>query len=229
MKIPFEGKWINDWISKRSSITPDWVAILDNATGDLRRFTFRDINERASRAAAYLKYELGVSKGDFLCILSWPRVEVLDLLFACSKLGAIFFPLNTRYTAIEISEILREYKPKVFAYEDEFQSQREIASAKVPALININHRETGSSSYNEIERYGKFLDLPEEVTLDDPVMILQTGGTTGKPKAGIVNHRMILWNAVNTVRDLLIPYDVTITAVPLYHIGGFTYTIPLHF
>ncbi|MCL4518431.1 MAG: AMP-binding protein [Thaumarchaeota archaeon] len=229
MKIPVEGSWINDWLAKRSSLTPDWVAILDNATGEMRRFTFSDLNARASRVAAYLKHEIGIKKGDLLCLLSWPRVEVLDLLFACSKLGAILFPLNTRYTSSEISNIVQEFKPRTFVFEDEFRGQVEGIS-KFQPLINLDpSKHSGAVSYSEVLGYGRSLEQVEEVSLEDTLMILHTGGTTGKPKAAIVNHRMILWNAVNTVRDLIIPYDLTITAVPLYHIGGFTYTIPLLF
>lgn len=88
---------------------------------------------------------------------------------------------------------------------------------------------SGSFSYRELMTNDVSLRVIADVELEDPLMMLQTGGTTGKPKIAKVNYRMILWNAVNTVRDLIIPYDTTITAVPLYHIGGFTYTIPLLF
>jgi fatty-acyl-CoA synthase len=38
---------------------------------------------------------------------------------------------------------------------------------------------------------------------------------------------MVLWNALNTVRDLIIPGDVTINTLPLFHIGAYTYLLPL--
>ncbi|MCL5067906.1 MAG: AMP-binding protein, partial [Thaumarchaeota archaeon] len=229
MRIPFEGTWVNNWLERRSALTPEWVAIADDATGTERRLTFRELNERANKVAAYLKEEAGVKKGEFVCALTWPRVEVIDLLFACSKLGAVFVPFNTRYTETEISRLIRQYRPKATVMEEEFAGRMQDLSMRLPSLLRLSSTSNASGEYTKAAEYSAGLNQTEQVDLEDPVMILQTGGTTGWPKSAIINHRMLLWNAVNTMRDLIVPYDVTITAVPLFHIGGYTYTIPLLF
>ncbi len=229
MRIPFEGTWINNWLERRSALTPEWLAIVDDATGTERRFTFRELNERADKVAAYLKEEAGVKKGEFVCALTWARVEVIDLLFACSKLGAVFVPLNTRYTEAEILRVTQQYRPKATVMEEEFSTRMHDLSMRLPSLLRLSSTSNPSEDYSKAVDYSGGLNQTEQVDLEDPVMILQTGGTTGSPKSAIINHRMFLWNAVNTMRDLIVPYDVTITVVPLFHIGGFTYTIPLLF
>lgn len=227
MKIPYDGEWINNWLSARSRIAPDLLAIVDESGGVERRFTVRDLENRASRAGSFLR-DSGISKGDVVCAVSWPRVEVIDLLFACSKLGAVFFPLNTRLAPPEIEELVQQVMPKVFFYEEEFTEK--VIDVDTPILVHSGSRNTSRSlAYKEQMDRAALLQDVAKVELEDPLMILQTGGTTGKPKIAKVNYRMILWNAVNTVRDLIIPYDTTITAIPLHHIGGFTYTIPLLF
>ena len=61
----------------------------------------------------------------------------------------------------------------------------------------------------------------ESPTLDDPLMILYTSGTTGRPKGAIYTHGMLVWNALNTVHRLsLTPDDVSFNAAPFYHTGG---------
>jgi fatty-acyl-CoA synthase len=223
--VPYEGAWTNDWAAARARLTPDWVALADEADGTERRFTFRELEDRASRAGGFLRETGKLSKGDLVCVLSWPRAEMVEVLLACSKLGAVFVPLNTRLAAPEIEEQIRRFAPKALFFEGEFSAR--VKKGSVPMEVGFEGGDRGVPYARALghERLGG----PAEVGLEDPVMLLQTGGTTGRPKAALVTHRMVLWNAVNTVRDLLVPYDTTITAVPLHHIGGFTYTVPLIF
>ena len=227
---PVEGYWINNWIGRRAELTPNWLALVDEVNGG-RYLTYADFNSRVDKVARFLKEELGIQKGDRVAMLSWNRVEILDCLFACGKIGAIFAPVNVRLTAREIADYFKAITPRVLVYEPVFSEKVK----ELLELVEVEHTITldtggleGSIEYSEALS-SQPLERPERVGLEDPWMILQTGGTTGKPKAGIVPFRMVLWNIVNTVRDLIVPGDTTITALPLFHIGGYTYTIPLLF
>lgn len=195
-----------------------------------RRFTYNVFNERADRVAAFLKEEFKVKKGERIGVISWNRIEMLDVLFAAAKLGSIFVPINTRYTSREIKEYANLFEPRVLVYEEEFADR--VSELKdgmtVKHFIHIGNGEIkNSTSFKEAEDYSEKLDKPALVDLEDPIMILQTGGTTGTPKGSIVTYRMIFWNAMITVRDLIVPGETTVTCVPLFHIGGYTYTLPL--
>ena len=229
VKAYSRGCWINNWIERRAQHTPNWLALIDDATGEDRRLSFKDFNDRVNRVASALRDTLNLRKGDRVAMLSWARIEVLEALFASSKLGCVFTPLNTRHTAREIARFLSEVKPKVLIYESEFSGVvKELAgNVGIESLINIGGEGVeGSISWSSLYDSPP-LDKPVEVGIEDPLMILQTGGTTGRPKAAVVPYRMIFWNALNTIRDLIIPGDLTITALPLFHIGGYTYVIPL--
>ncbi len=228
--IPTRGYWINNWIAQHAKIYPNQIVIVDEKSD--RRFTYKTLNERADKVAAFLKNEFKVKMSDRIGIISWNRIEMLDVLFAASKLGSILVPINTRYTTREIKEYASLFEPKVIACEEEFADRlSELKAGKtVKYFMHIGNSDVKNSiNFKEAENYSEELDKPALVDLEDPIMILQTGGTTGTPKGSIVTYRMIFWNAMITVRDLIVPGEVTVTCVPLFHIGGYTYTLPLLF
>ncbi|MGI8386133.1 AMP-binding protein [Robertmurraya sp. P23] len=67
----------------------------------------------------------------------------------------------------------------------------------------------------------EFIDWSEEVKGSDPLAIIYTGGTTGKPKGVVLTHKSILWNSINTVASWgLTSEDITLNYLPLFHTGG---------
>lgn len=58
-----------------------------------QRVTYEDLHHRITRAIAGL-YELGIQKGDKVCIMLHNTPEYLDVWFALSFMGAITVPLN---------------------------------------------------------------------------------------------------------------------------------------
>jgi fatty-acyl-CoA synthase len=226
--IPTNGYWINNWIARHADINPNQLILIDEKSE--RRFTYKTFNERIDRVAAFLKKELNVKKGDRIAMISWNRIEILDVLFASAKLGGVFVPINTRYTSAEIRDYIRLFEPKTLVYEEQFMDRLADLDKGTGIKHFVHVGATGirdSRSFEEAENYSTKLKETELVNLDDPIMILQTGGTTGKPKGSIVTYRMVFWNAMITVRDLIVPGEVTVTCVPLFHIGGYTYTLPL--
>jgi fatty-acyl-CoA synthase len=68
----------------------------------------------------------------------------------------------------------------------------------------------------------------ENITEEDVVALIFTGGTTGLPKGAQISHRMIAWNTLNTVIHDIIPGDTTVNVFPMFHTGGLlVYTMPL--
>jgi len=73
--------------------------------------TFREISERVARiAAALLKH--GFRVGDRLALLLPNGPEYIELVYACSWLGVIAVPLNTRLSAVEIDRVLLDATPR---------------------------------------------------------------------------------------------------------------------
>lgn len=220
-----------DWLAKHAQFSPDKTALVEAGTG--RRFTYRQLNEHASRAANLLE-RLGVKAGDRVAILSSNCAEALFILFAATKLGAIFLPLNFRLAPPELVPILADAEPLILIYSDEFRALRDavVQQARIPHSVKLD----GAPAPGDLEWATEMrqsspvrpLDIPVE--MDAPQMILYTSGTTGKPKGAVLPHRMIFWNSVNfALRDLL-PTDTVLVHTPMFYTGGLNvYTLPAFF
>jgi len=88
------------WLERLSTLWPNRVAITDPDTAT--EYTYGELRDRAEAAARGLA-RLGVRRGDRVALLMENGVEILDLLFACGRLGAILVPLNWRLAAREIA------------------------------------------------------------------------------------------------------------------------------
>ena len=86
---------------------PDQAAF---ASGE-KRSTFRELHERVARVAASLVSH-GFHRGDRLAMLLPNEPEYIELIYACSRLGVIAVPLNTRLSPTEIDRVLTDASPR---------------------------------------------------------------------------------------------------------------------
>ena len=212
-----------DIIGERSRLSPDRLAVVDVATG--ARLSYREMDRRAAACARVWLYELGLKPGDRIGVLSGNRLEFLDAFFAAAKSGIILVPLGTRLTAAELAVIVSDCGLSALMYGVEHTvTVREVASrADVGHRVALDEDGAGDDF-----KWGVLLDsigegehVPPVCRPDDPYCLLYTSGTTGRPKGVITPHRMVAWNAYNTVACWqLSEDDVSPIFTPLYHAGG---------
>lgn len=207
-----------DWIGNRARLTPDAEAIAD--TSSQKTWSYAELNQRSTAAAAWL-IKRGIKKGDRVALLAPNHISYFDLLFACTKIGAIFVPINWRLASEEIQYILQDCTPKLAG----------VHSSLLGKLSGIPYMQT---IYFAIEREEYFAETDmvlthAEMSSQDPLAIIYTGGTTGKPKGVVLSYQSIFYNAVNTIMSWnLTSRDVTITYMPMFHTGGLNaLSIPL--
>jgi len=158
--------------------------------------------ERATRGLA----GLGIGKGDRFAYLGYNHPEMLVLLFAAARLGALLVPLNWRLTAREHEVILADCGPKALFFEADFENH--VAGLPVAAKIRL------CSPLPDLEPRVAGND-------DDEVLIVYTSGTTGMPKGAVLTQSALLWNAFNSIHahDLR-QDDQVLSALPMFHVGG---------
>jgi fatty-acyl-CoA synthase len=225
--------YIGDWMERGERYFPDALAVIDVAKGPAGRFTYREMNRRANRLAAYLQREAGVARGDRVGMVAMNGVEVLDALFACGKLGAIFVPYNWRSHPRELAEAIAQTTPKALLFSDDFRDGVNQILPECSSVMKSLHLE-GSGAGGSLPYEATLEGMPADpvkndaVDAEDILCLLFTGGTTGSPKGAQISYRMVAWNTLNTVIHELERGDVTITHTPMFHTGGlFVYTVPL--
>ncbi len=222
--------YIRDWLERRAQLSPDKTAIIDAATGD--ELTYRQLNERATRLANFLRERCAVKSGDRISILAMNRAEILEAFFAAAKLTAILVPLNYRLAQPELQYILEDCEPKALLYESNFSPlvARLSHETTIEHYLPLDESEDAAISYEEaLSSAGSDSIKVENFDAEMPVLIIYTSGTTGRPKGALLSHRMLTWNSINTNLNWdLVSSDITTVHAPLFHTGGFNVlTLPL--
>ena len=212
-----------DIIGERSRLSPDRTAVVDVATG--ARLSYREMDRRAAACARAWLYGLGLKHGDRIGILSGNRLEFLDAFLAAGKSGVILVPFGTRLTAAELAVIASDCELSALTYGAEHaETVRELESlADMGRLVALDAERAGDHLTWDalLSSIGEGAYVPSVCSPEDPYCLLYTSGTTGRPKGVITPHRMVAWNAYNTVACWqLTEDDVSSIFTPLYHAGG---------
>jgi fatty-acyl-CoA synthase len=224
---------IGDWMARGELYHPEATAVVDVAKGPAGRFTYRELNARANRLAAHLRDAAGVQRGDRVALLAHNGVEVLDALFACCKLGAIFVPLSWRAHPRELADAVALTAPRALIAGAAFApAAAQLVAARPLYALAIGACDPvlpGARDYDDVVAAGPAPAVAcSGVREEDIACLLFTGGTTGPAKAAQISYRMIAWNTLSTVIHELARGDVTLTHTPMFHTGGLlVYTLPL--
>ncbi len=211
-----------DLLGERSALSPDRTALVELASG--RRFTYQELDHRAIGCARMWLYGLGVRPGDRVGVLADNRVEFLDAFFAAAKSCIVLVPLNTRLAVPELEYIIRDCGLRAVMYGGEYRSVARLLRPRVDVehWIAFDEPLPDDPTYDDLVlTRGAGSSVYRRCRPGDPYCLLYTSGTTGRPKGVIVPHRMVAWNAYNTVICWqLTENDVSPVFTPLYHAGG---------
>ncbi|MBK9088359.1 MAG: AMP-binding protein [Holophagales bacterium] len=212
-----------DVLGERARLSPGKTALVFVPTGE--RFTYRELNARAERAAALLCDRLGLVKGDRVGLLAHNRVEYVDLFFAAAKTGLVLVPLGTRLTPHELAFIAEDAGLSALVYGGEFAET--VTALRAESAVPLGIALDGPAPGGDLSWAAELAGLPNAPFArtrcdgEDLHALLYTSGTTGKPKGVMVPHRMTAWNGWNTALCWgLSESDVSPVFTPLYHAGG---------
>ncbi len=220
-----------DILGERARISPEVEGLVEVSSG--RRFTYKELDARASACAGALTDDLNLKPGDRFSVLSGNRVEFIDCFFGAAKSGLILVPLNSKLAGPELRGILEDSGARVLLFDAEHQDVAMDLAGLISDLVLVALDEPPhgvSVHYGDLADRKMNTGFPRIPVLpDDPHCLLYTSGTTGKPKGVIVPHRMMAWNGFTTAAAWqLSSDDVSPIFTPLYHAGGLgAFLIPI--
>ena len=186
------------------------------AGDDGRTYSHEQYWQLAGRQAHALR-RCGVERGDRVALQVEKSVEAVVLFLACARLGAIFLPLNSAYTAAEVEYFLRDAEPRLLIADP--ANAAGLAALKLCEVVTLDDAGGGSFAGLTAAQPDEFDDA--KLTWDDPLAILYTSGTTGKSKGALLTHENLASNAVTLVEAWgFTSADVLIHALPVYHTHG---------
>jgi malonyl-CoA/methylmalonyl-CoA synthetase len=163
----------------------------------------------------------GVRPGDRVAVQVEKSWQALALYLACLRAGAVFLPLNTGYTPVEIAYFLGDAEPALFVCRP----------GSLDALVPVA-RQAGVAAVETLGAAGEgsLLDQTRQASAafatiaradDDLAAILYTSGTTGRSKGAMLTHENLRSNAVALIDAWRFTGDdVLIHALPIFHTHG---------
>jgi fatty-acyl-CoA synthase len=220
---------------------PDRLALVARAQGI--RWTYKELATAVDDFASGLT-QLGLVAGDRVGIWSPNNAEWVVAQFATAKLGLILVCINPAYRPQELEYALKKVGCAALITATSFKSSDyigmllelapEITAGKpgqlsLPGLPDLHTiiqiggtPRLGFTSFDAVCRQGAVLPPPVvDTSIDDPINIQFTSGTTGSPKGATLTHHNILNNGYFCGRAMGLSADDRLCIpVPFYHCFG---------
>jgi fatty-acyl-CoA synthase len=208
-----------DLIDRNAAFAPAKPAI---RFGD-STLTYTQLAGRIAQTARALKSQLGIGRGDRVAILAANHPDLLVLLYACARLGAVLVPLNWRLAVPEQIYILTDASVKALVVEQSLAAviaplQTAITQVRI---VGLDFAPDGCASFASLLEGASGDGRVSHVDTSFPLLIVYTSGTTGHPKGAVLRQDALLWNAVMSqhMHDMTAE-DHVLTVLPLFHVGG---------
>jgi fatty-acyl-CoA synthase len=230
------GRWPTD----RAQQAPEQLAVDDGGS----QVSYRELDARASALAELLRRHH--QPGDRIATLTGNSADHVVVFFACAKARLVLVPLSWRLSPRELTSQLAHAEPALLLVEAAFG---ELATAALVTLttppptaalgragvesgVGMGERSLGDapllSAREPAGRFGVAPPTPpagesglDPVRDDDPLLLLYTSGTAGRPKGVVLTHANCFWTNLSLSRAVPIgPADTVLAVLPQFHVGG---------
>jgi long-chain acyl-CoA synthetase len=207
-----------DLLHATAARRPGDVAFIDSVTR--YETTWATLDASVDAMAAGLRRK-GLERGDRVALLLGNRIEFVAVYFAALRAGMVALPLNTGYTAHEVSDLLARSGARLLVADEQTEATASTATAELATDLLV----VGDQDYVAIERAGHRADAPrldaEEFDPESLAVLLFTSGTSGPSRGAMLSHRALLANIEQLLQVDPLPMqpdDVVLVVLPLFHV-----------
>ncbi|WKG02561.1 AMP-binding protein [Mycolicibacterium sp. HK-90] len=178
--------WATDWfdaIARDNDRTALWIVEED---GTEQKLSFAEMADCSDRVATWLA-GLGVGKGERVLLMLGNQVELWEAMLAITKLGAVIMPTTGALGPADLSDRITRGGAR-------FVIANTADAAKFAEVPGEYTRIAVGAAPSGWRRYADAYEVEPRrfeacTTVDDPMLIYFTSGTTSKPK--LVEHSQV--------------------------------------
>ena len=217
-------KYFSKVVEDHAKVRPDHLAFVFMG----QETTYKEYNENINRVAnSFLA--LGLKPGDRIATLLPQSPAFMNIYMAAATMGLVMVPLDPRFTGPEMAALCERTEPRLLvslAYPENIKTNAEF----LVRHVHFDHVYSyfGALDYDGARPYETLLEsspapVPENVHPgpDDPLIIIFTSGTTGRPKGAVISHKnsyaisKATADAWGGTAD-----DIVLVNMPTSHVGG---------
>ena len=217
-----------------------------NDPNQSQKYSYNDLLKEVSKFSNALK-ELGVQKGDRVCLYMQMIPELAIAVLACARIGAVHSVVFGAFSSDSLKERINDSKCKILVTQD---TGVRGTKQNIPMKLNADNAVLDTPSIEHVivvSRTGEPIEMdsnrdiwwheaisnvsskcdPEIMDAEDPLFILYTSGSTGKPK-GVLHTTGGYLTYVSLTHELIFDYhpdDVYWCTADLGWITGHSYII----
>jgi amino acid adenylation domain-containing protein len=179
---------IHEWIEARARRTPDAPAVVLGEAA----LTYAQLDRRAERVAAALAAR-GIGRGARVPILMERGLGVPVAMLGVMKSGAAFSPLDPRWPAARLRQVLDDLGCEVVLADGARPLGEAELGRTLLAVPDADDPVPGEDDRARGEGAGEPPPEPSRAprSLEDPIYVIYTSGSTGTPRGVLVPHRGI--------------------------------------
>ena len=246
---PYPARTLTDYLRESAGRWPDRPALLFKGA----TITYQTLEQQSNALGAALR-EMGVARGDRvgICLPNCPQFLIAE--FAAWKAGAIACPFNPTYTEREMEDalkatgaetviVLNRFYGKVKSIQSRTSVKRVVATSikeYLPWTLRLGYTLLKEKQEGEriniaaddfrfaslLRQFRRSAPPISDTSLDDPAVILMSGGTTGTPKGVTGSHRGMVVAGIQLqawLRPAMKEWtDKIMLPLPLFHVYGNT-------